>query len=60
MIKGGTFAYAGPGGYGEAAYRDGSSYGASVAYGGEKEEDNEWFDYRDMIPFGFLLPERQN
>ena len=37
--KGGTFAYAGPGGYAEAAYRDGSSYGASVAYGGKKKRN---------------------
>lgn len=33
MIKGGTFAHAGPGGYAEAAYRDGSRFSASVAYG---------------------------
>ena len=38
MIEGGTFAFAGPGGYAEAAYRDGSRFSASVAYGGGTQE----------------------
>lgn len=50
MIKGGTFAYAGPGGYGEAAYRDGSRFGASVAYGGEKKGDAILFRRSDLVP----------
>ncbi len=50
MIKGGTFAQAGPGGYGVAAYRDGSSCGASVAYGGEKKEDAIQFRNSDLVP----------
>ncbi len=50
MIKGGTFAYAGPGGYGQAAYRDGSRFGASVAYGGEKKGDAIQFHRSDLVP----------
>lgn len=45
MIKGGTFAYAGPGGYG-----DGSRFGASVAYGGEKKGDAILFHRSDLVP----------
>ena len=36
VIKGGKFAQAGPGGYAEAAYVDGSRYSVSVAHGGGK------------------------
>ena len=38
MITGGTFAHAGPGGYAEAVYRDGSRFSASVAHGGGTQE----------------------
>ena len=34
---GGTFVHAKPGGYGEAAYRDGDKFGVTVAYGGDKK-----------------------
>lgn len=50
VINGGTFAYAGPGGYGEAAYREGSRFGASVAYGGEKKGDAIQFRSSDLVP----------
>ena len=33
VIDGGSYAWAGKGGYAEAAYRDGSKYGTSIAYG---------------------------
>ena len=58
MIEGGTFTYAGPGGYAEAAYRDGSRYSASVSYGGdvkgkEKKKKNEGSEFcgGDLVPF---------
>ena len=58
MIKGGIFAHAGPGGYAEAAYRDGSRFSALVAYGGEKKDDNIWSRHSDLIPLGMSSDQR--
>ena len=45
VVKGGTFAYAGKGGYGEAVYREGSKFSASIAYGGSKKEGSTRVQY---------------
>ncbi len=60
VFKGGTFAAAGPGGYGEAAYREGSRFGVSVAYGGEKEEEKMMKGGAIQFRHGDLVPLRKS
>lgn len=54
VIKGGTFAQAGPGGYTEAANVDGSRYSVSVAHGGGKtpwwKKDQKAVECQHSIP----------
>ena len=56
VIKGGSFAQAGPGGYAEAAYIDGSRYSMSVAYGGEKE--HWWKKGKKGVEYEYSIPEK--
>ena len=56
VIKGGTFAQAGPGGYAEAAYIDGNRYSKSVAYGGEKEQ--WWKNGKKGVEYDYSIPEK--
>ena len=53
VIEGGSFAQAGPGGYAEAAYIDGSRYSMSVAHGGEKEQ--RW---KKGVEYEYSIPEK--